>query len=286
MNRRAIDNLSSETTDGFSSSAARWSSPSNRRLRAPHQAGYTLIELSAVMLIVMILSVSAIATIRTVGKADLSTEANRMATAVRYLYDLAVLNNRAYRLVLDIESNSYWAEEIDPSETCGTGLLPSDDDDRIDEFFAEAKQKARKTAGLDTMVDDEGEEGGAAVSIGKAPKDNLLRKRTLPKGLFLLMVMTGHQDEPTEEGIGEVYFFPSGYVERAYLYLGREDEVYTIETVPLRGKGIIHAEELDPRDLLGFAGRWSDWFEAMVTDLVPNRASAECATFMTEVVSG
>jgi general secretion pathway protein H len=62
--------------------------------------------------------------------------------------------------------------------------------------------------------------------------------------------MTAHQEERTEEGRGEIYFFPSGYVERAYIFLKRDEEVYTIETLPMKGVGIVHPEELDSRDLL------------------------------------
>ena len=84
----------------------------------------------------------------------------------------------------------------------------------------------------------------------KPARERLLERFSLPKGVTFPRVMTGHQDEPTEEGKAEVYFFPSGYVEPAYIYMERDDEIYTIETVPLKGAAVVHREELDPRDLL------------------------------------
>ncbi len=80
-------------------------------------------------------------------------------------------------------------------------------------------------------------------------RDELLKKSDLPSGIQFKAVATGHGDEPVEEGLAEIYFFPSGYVERAYIYLQLGEDVYTIETVPLRGTGVIHKEELDSREV-------------------------------------
>lgn len=79
-------------------------------------------------------------------------------------------------------------------------------------------------------------------------RDELLKKSELPAGIQFKAVATSHGDEPVEEGQAEIYFFPSGYVERAYIYLQLDEDVYTIETVPLRGTGVIHKEELDSRE--------------------------------------
>lgn len=83
-------------------------------------------------------------------------------------------------------------------------------------------------------------------------RDSLLQKNVLPKGITFKRVMTTHQDEPTEEGMAEIFFFPSGYVERSYIFLARDDEIYTVETIPMRGIGLVHKKELDSRDLLAF----------------------------------
>jgi general secretion pathway protein H len=236
--------------------------------------GYTLIELAAVIGIVLIISVAAFAAIQSVRKADISTSAGRMAASIRYLYDLAVLNNRPYRLVVDLADNSYWGELAeDGSGGCpnaGAAVLPGEVERKFGPGAEGAKPKpgqARPGAAGGTEEALAGlARGGGAVAEGEAaprldgqgeapaasllPKDNLLTKRTLPKGIVFSMVMTSHQDEPTEEGRGEIYFFPSGYVERAYIFLKRDDDVYTVETVPLKGKGLVHNVELDPRDLL------------------------------------
>lgn len=242
------------------------SSPVRRRRRL--DAGYTLLEMAAVIGIVLVLSVAAVATVRSVRKADISTSAARLSASIRYLYDLAVLNNRPYRLVIDLNENAYWGELAETADCGDAALLPGEEERKFGvrgEGVASRGAGAsagQGTAGGGARLDgggsgdrpagtlagaaEEAEEAGPALR----PKDNLLTRRQLPKGIVFGMVMTSHQDEPTEEGRGEVYFFPSGYVERAYISLKRDDDVYTIETVPLKGTGRVHNQELDPRDLL------------------------------------
>ena len=61
--------------------------------------------------------------------------------------------------------------------------------------------------------------------------------------------MTSHHSDLQDEGQVEVNFFPSGYVERAYIYIGDDDTVHTIETKPLLGTAEVHREKLQPSSL-------------------------------------
>ena len=244
----------------------------NRRGAGPLDSGYTLLELAAVIAIVLILSVASVATVQSVRKADISTAAARVAACVRYLYDLAVLNNRPYRLVMDLSSGSYWGELAQDDQRCGgAALLPGEEERKFGLAAGQGAQRGRASEGRPVAgarpgggelagarpgggesagPQSEAPEGEPAATTTMMPKDNLLTKRELPKGVKFSMVMTSHQDEPTEEGRAEIYFFPSGYVERAYVFLKRDDNVYTVETVPLRGVGVVHDRELDPKDIL------------------------------------
>jgi len=245
--------------------------------QAPGPAGYTLIELSAVLAIALALMLAGVATIRSVRKAGISTAAQRLSASVRYLADLAVVTNRPYRLVLDLSAGAWWGEPADPSQGCGTALLPS-----REEMREQGKSPTEETSGeplalptasmlAQALASPQGIasllQGGAPAAAppegpppeeGTRPKGEgprLLKRTELAKGLEVFRVMTSHQMEPTEEGKAEVYFFPSGYVEAAYLYLRRDDEVYTVETIPLMGTARVHHEELDPGDLLDRVSR-------------------------------
>ena len=246
--------------------------------RPPSDAGYTLIELSAVLAIAMFLIVASVATLRSVQKADISTAAGRLTSAVRYLYDLSVVTNRPYRLVVDLANNAYWGEPANPPRGCGgAALLPSEEERRFasenpGKTLDESRQSGTSSSAFGAALSrpdaiaallQGGAEpartkaspglldgGGGEVSAKPAVRERLLERHTLPKGVTVPRVMTGHQDEATEEGTAEIYFFPSGYVEPAYIYLQRGEEIYTVETVPLKGSALVHHEELDSRDLL------------------------------------
>jgi len=204
-------------------------------------------ELMGVIFVIILVSAATVGTLQNVSKAGITTSASQVAVAIRYLYDLSVLNNRSYRLVIDMENNAYWGEEIDTTgSACGAGLLPSDEERR---FGASTKTKTRKNLTVAPMSDED-DEAKKTTASGTALKDNLLKRRDLPKGTSFSGVMSSHQDDLVESGRGEVYFFPGGYVEKAYIYLKRNDDEYTVETQPLRGMGIVHHEGLDPRDLM------------------------------------
>lgn len=220
--------------------------------RAPIDAGYTLLELAAVIAIVIIASFVVIAGVRSIRSASMTTTTARLAAAVRYLHELAVLNNRPYRLVFDLEANSYWGELADSTDGCSAALLASEEEIK---FGIEpvrggrgGGERASKAKDAGNAQEEEGE--GGPVRKTMKVKDNLLKKKTLPKGIEFSGVMTSHQDELTEDGQAEIFFFPAGYVEKAHIYVVKDDSTHTVETIPLKGIAVIHTEELDPRDLL------------------------------------
>ncbi len=217
--------------------------------------GYTLLELMAVTAVILVGGVAVVAGVASVRKASLSTSAARVAAAVRYLYDLSVLNNRPYRLVVDFEGRSFRGEPVE--DACGAALLPSEEERRFGGGFA-----ARAAPGggegpvpaETTVTAGEGPPAGEETPRRRIrPKENLLTRQVLPEGISFGAVMTSHHDEPVEEGEAEVFFFPDGYAEKALIYLKKGEETYTIETLPLKGIGVVHTEELDPR--LAMEGR-------------------------------
>ncbi len=253
-------------------------------MRTRSHDGFTVIELVAVIAIAIMMSVAGFVTVRGVRRADVSTAAAKLATAIRYTYDTAVLNNGTYRLVMDFESSSWWVERVETSQTCGgVAILPGEDEEEADEDEdrdgnGQAKGEVNPWAAgnpfdggsMAAQLWDQGAPGAMEESgrpelsaedlseqerielkrLRARVRDDLLKKTALPNGIGFKMVMTSHQDEPTEEGTAEIYFFPSGYVERAYVYLDRDEDVYTIETLPLKGVGVIHKEELDVQKMM------------------------------------
>lgn len=216
-------------------------------------AGYTLLELAAVIAVVLIASFVVIAGVRSIRAASMTTSTARLAAAVRYLHDLAVLNNRPYRMVFDLNDNAYWGELADAPDGCSSALLASEEEMRYGIPEDELPRRGSGGAGSQEFTPpprEEATEGGEPVKSAFRPKDNLLKKKALPNGIEFSGVMTSHQEEVTEEGQAEVFFFPAGYVEKAHIYVVKDDDIYTVETLPLKGIAVVHPEELDPREIL------------------------------------
>jgi len=83
--------------------------------RASSVAGFTLIELALVLLIVGILAGVALPSLARLGRAHIDGEAQHLATMISYLHDEAALRGRTYRLTLDLDEPGYAVEVADPA---------------------------------------------------------------------------------------------------------------------------------------------------------------------------
>jgi general secretion pathway protein H len=81
-------------------------------------AGFTLLELSIVLLILAIAATFVIPRLRNADSAALQSSAARLATTVRYLYAEAAFRRRPMRLNLDLDKQAYWVTVLndDPDE--------------------------------------------------------------------------------------------------------------------------------------------------------------------------
>ena len=72
--------------------------------------GFTLVELSLVLLILGVLLSLSVPRLLELGQAHLESSASRMANMISYLHDEASLRGRIYRLTLDLDRDSYTIE--------------------------------------------------------------------------------------------------------------------------------------------------------------------------------
>jgi prepilin-type N-terminal cleavage/methylation domain-containing protein len=205
--------------------------------------GFTVIELLVTMSVIVLIIVAASLSLGVLFKADLKTSSGKVAASVRYIYSLSVLNNQSYRLVIDMENGEYWAEER-PREgkACDVFLVEKEGERSVPKAPTRKKKGAKGTQGLE---DEQGAGGGQFERL----KDNLLKKKKLPGRVKFMGAITTHHSDVQEEGVVEINFFPAGYVEHSFIYVGEEDEIYTIESVPLMGTAEIHRERLQPSSL-------------------------------------
>lgn len=78
------------------------------RPRTPQAAGFTLIELSLVLLIIAIVLNLAIPRLRSASGADLTREARKLSNTFRLLRSEAILNGQIYQLHYDLDRERYW----------------------------------------------------------------------------------------------------------------------------------------------------------------------------------
>lgn len=81
------------------------------RERAPSKyAGFTLIELTLVVLILGVLLTLTLPRLALLGEQRLDSAARRLAVLISYLHDESALRGRIYRLTLDLDRENYRVE--------------------------------------------------------------------------------------------------------------------------------------------------------------------------------
>ncbi len=217
------------------------------------QRGFTLIELSvAIVIIIMAMTLIGFS-IANIRKADLKASSGMMAGAMRYLYNLAIINNTPYRLVVDMDEGVFWGEELQQDDPCARFLPEGDPLAEASDREKEAEKRGKDVeAEMPRGLDPRARATAKSVSY-QAAKDNLLSARELPRGIRVTGVMTTNHEGPREDGKVAIHFFPGGYAEPAYVWLGEEEDPdepaeasVTLSLDSLMGRVTRHGEALSP----------------------------------------
>lgn len=78
-------------------------------------SGFTLIELTLVLIIMTVVFALVIPRLRDPGRTELEAQSHRLALTFRLLRSEAVLNGSAYRLNYDLDQQRYWVTAADNS---------------------------------------------------------------------------------------------------------------------------------------------------------------------------
>ncbi len=78
-------------------------------------AGFTLIELAIVVLLISLFSVASVSLVLDRNHGDLQASARRLAGVVKYLFNEAALNGLEQRLIYNLDDGTYRSQELDAS---------------------------------------------------------------------------------------------------------------------------------------------------------------------------
>lgn len=209
--------------------------------RAGNRAGFTLFELVIVISLMAFMFVIAIPNVSIRSSAEAQTNVNKLAADVRAAFDLAVLTGKPYRMVFQLLSGDYWLETTDREDFfLGDAKVPRDpsaDEERDEvEGFDQTFKEYEDLAG--DALSDAGEDKEIPPSSPLLQAKERLRKpkwtkvessewrgRSVGSVLLFSGIQAEHHQgiqrfsELGEQARAMVYFFPSGYAERAALYL-------------------------------------------------------------------
>jgi prepilin-type N-terminal cleavage/methylation domain-containing protein len=81
--------------------------------RGNAERGFTLIELSAILLILAVLLAFLIPRLRDLTEYHIKSSSRRMASTIKYLFDEAAIRHTYYRLNYDLKKDEYWVTYLD-----------------------------------------------------------------------------------------------------------------------------------------------------------------------------
>ena len=193
--------------------------------------GMTLIEVLIALLIISVVIGGVAVSAGGVFSSRMGQTSGKLMAMVRYTYDRAVMTGKPYQLVVDIDEGKAWIEEMEKEKSCETRLRELDD-----------LEKGRSGRTTD-------EESDEALEKGTKKEDMILRTIKLPEGIHFEAVRAQHHSERVTEGQARILFFPDGTAERAFIWLAREENIFTVEVRALQGRGVLHREDLSERDM-------------------------------------
>lgn len=211
------------------------------------------------MVVVVIVAVAASGASLGLGalsKTSLRSACLKVMALSRYSYHRALTHGTTVRMTLDIDKHS-----VGLSEAMGRITLVRSDAP-LREQLAEDDERGDPGAGIDPWTaarqklekPDELTFPASPFSAINAPSGKAIpRFATQPIGddIKIVKVVVAHEASPREEGVTDLFFFPSGLTQHAVVQLAdRNNTIYSVEIHPLSGQGTVHTSPYEPEVLI------------------------------------
>jgi prepilin-type N-terminal cleavage/methylation domain-containing protein len=192
--------------------------------------GMTLIEIIVVLTIVAAMMAMAAYSLATVTDARLRGAALRLSGTITHIFGRSAINGTRYQLVIDLDTNEYWAECSEVEVPLGMEMTDAREHDAAAEESAtegeESSGSVMNTNHRRRWESDDDEADPFGLNLQNTFDDcteDLIPRRTLPDGLEFDSVMTTHQTDPFESGQATIAFFSNGFVEQSIIWLRETD---------------------------------------------------------------
>lgn len=203
------------------------------------RAGFTLLELMVVIVLLGLLIAIAIPTINSLSGTDLKNEVMRVSGLFNEVYSRAAVSGITHRVNFDIDTQTYWVEaKVGDAGTIAPEL---------------GYEEIMKERIKNSTSEQEKEKIERFLPNFKAVEDYLGEKRTL-KDLAIYGAWTEHMEEIAREGVVSIYFFAGGYTQSAFVSIAKKgteaDTAMYVALSPLTGAVEINFGEPDINQLL------------------------------------
>jgi len=207
-----------------------------------NNSGVTLIEIVIVVSLMAFMLVVMSPNIHLSTANEVASKLGRLSSDIRAVYDTAVMSGKTHRMGFDLGSGSYWLEatesdQVHLGETSGEAeMSPKEEDAKNERFEMEFKSyidlagsPIRNPSGEKEIPPDS--PVVRAKDKLKGPKWKVIEnaewsKRELGDVLLFLDIKALHHEKKIDfpgkasEAIAYIYFFPSGYIEPAFIHVG------------------------------------------------------------------
>lgn len=220
--------------------------PENR-LSAAVSRGFTLVETLVVLAIAAGMMGAAVYGLNIITAADLRDEAMRITSVMQYTWSRAAVEQVNYRLVLDLDTNTYWTEVSDAA------VVKQVSD--ANELRRERAPRGADPAELEAREEQMGFEtdpfGISRPTDFSRAESAAIDAKNFHEGVEIYQVLTTRQDQPIREGQVAVSFFPDGFQEPVIIVLkDARDAYYSIINEPLTGRVKIYSSLIEDRERL------------------------------------
>jgi general secretion pathway protein H len=226
------------------------------------ERGFTLIEVIVVLAIIGLIMGLGVRGMRSLAKSDLRESSAHLSGAMRYLFDRASTTGKIHRLVIDMETEQYWAEVSDdrffiPRESESEQAMRRREDREADEDEEEQKRLERNAKNYDNSSTPESSSFDLSkLEIGDfkpkrarfaAFKEVAIKPVKLKKAK-IRSVYTPRLTDPLTSGRAYVYFFPLGQTESAIITMSDDSgpPTYSLVVHPITGRVRIYDQEVLP----------------------------------------